>query len=254
MAPATRPQIDPDDAPLMRLGGGRWQTRDERFTIEPQSGTWVVVDGEQTDDLGMALVRGPFPSLTAAKDAIASARSSAPAASPLAERIERRRREPPAERKPTPAPTRHGTPARPASGTGGEPPAEHRAKARTVPPSTGTRDPGAGPPKDGPQEPGWITDLEPAARGRARRLIARLREDGVTDAEGLVRRDIVGGVPALAAAAIGGRLAELGADATPNEVAELLAEGRDERLGVRWRLVDGEGRPIVLENGGRRRR
>lgn len=34
-----------DDASLKRLGGGRWQTRDERFTIEPDSGTWVVVDG-----------------------------------------------------------------------------------------------------------------------------------------------------------------------------------------------------------------
>lgn len=54
------------DASLERLGGGRWQTRDERFTIEPQSGTWVVVDAEATDELGLPLVRGPFPSLTAA--------------------------------------------------------------------------------------------------------------------------------------------------------------------------------------------
>jgi hypothetical protein len=254
MARTTKLPIDPDDAPLKRLGGGRWQTRDERFTIEPQSGTWVVVDGEQTDDLGMALVRGPFPSLTAAKDAIASARSSAPAASPLAERIERRRREPPAERKPTPAPAALGKPARPASGSGGEPPAKHEATAETVPPSTATRDRRPGPARDESQEAGWITDLEPAQRGRARRLIAHLRDDGVADAEGLVRRDLVGHVPALAAAAIGGRLAELGADATPNEVAELLAEGRDERLGVRWRLVDGDGRPILLETAARRRR
>ena len=63
-----------DDAgSLKRLGGGRWQTRDERFTIEPQSGTWVLVDGEQTDDLGLPLVRGPFRSLTEA-----NARSSRP--------------------------------------------------------------------------------------------------------------------------------------------------------------------------------
>jgi hypothetical protein len=254
MARATKLPIDPDDAPLKRLGGGRWQTRDERFTIEPQSGTWVVVDGEQTDDLGMALVRGPFPSLTAAKDAIASARSSAPAASPLAERIERRRREPQAERKPTPAPTAHGKPARPASGSGGELAAKHEAKAGTVPPSTATSDRRARPARDEPEEPGWITDLEPAERGRARRLIALLRDDGVADAEGLVRRDLVGDVPALAAAAIGGRRAERGADAKPNEVAELLAEGRDERLGVRWRLVDGDGRPILLEAAARRRR
>jgi hypothetical protein len=59
-------------------------------------------------------------------------------------------------------------------------------------------------------------------------------------------------VPALAAAAIGGRLAQLNADATPNEIAELLVEGRDERLGVRWRLVDGDGRPILLDQAARR--
>src|SRR5215208_7330078 len=81
---------DDDDAPLKRLGGGRWQTRDERFTIEPQSGTWVVVDAEQTDDFGMPLVRGPFPSLTAAKAAIGTARAAEPAASPLADRVAER--------------------------------------------------------------------------------------------------------------------------------------------------------------------
>src|SRR3954463_666274 len=81
---------DDEDAPLKRLGGGRWQTRDERFTIEPQSGTWVLVDAEQTDDFGMPLVRGPFPSLTSAKDAISGARSAAPATSPLAGRLDKR--------------------------------------------------------------------------------------------------------------------------------------------------------------------
>ena len=78
---------DKDEA-LKRLGGGRWQTRDERFTIEPQSGTWVVVDAEQTDELGLALVRGPFGSLGAAKAAIAEARETEPAASPLPARAE----------------------------------------------------------------------------------------------------------------------------------------------------------------------
>lgn len=244
MARATKPPIDPDDAPLKRLGGGRWQTRDERFTIEPQSGTWVVVDAEQTDDLGMALVRGPFPSLTAAKEAIADARSSGPPASPLAKRIERRRREPRAEPEPKAAPRRQ---PRNASTT-----AAGRT-ARTATPQRETRKKEA-PQTDEAREPGWLTDLEPAERGRARRLIARLEEDGVADAEGLVRRDVIGDVPAVAAAAIGRRLEELGADATPDAVAALLADGRDERLGVRWRLVDGEGRPIVLDRGSRRRR
>ena len=72
---------------LKRLGGGRWETKDGRFAIEPQSGTWVIVDSTQTDELGLPLVRGPYPSLTAAKAAIDDARSTGPAASPLAEKI-----------------------------------------------------------------------------------------------------------------------------------------------------------------------
>ena len=75
-----------DEEGLRRLGGGRWQTRDERFTIEPQSGTWAIVDAEQTDELGLPLVRGPYPTLTAAKAAIADARGSAAPTSPLKDR------------------------------------------------------------------------------------------------------------------------------------------------------------------------
>ena len=256
MARTPKAPVDPDDAPLKRLGGGRWQTRDERFTIEPQSGTWVVVDAEQTDELGMALVRGPFPSLTAAKDAIATARTTAPAASPLADRIERRRSEP----APDPRPSR-ATKGR-ASGdeANASPPDVGR---RTEPGSAGAGPAGRSAPPDSKaatpareeaREPAWLTDLEAGQRGRARRLIERLRDDGVPDAEGLVRRDVAGGVPALAAAAIGQRLAALEAGTTPQDVAELLADGRDERLGVRWRLVDGDGRPIVLDRASRRKR
>ena len=70
----------------------------------------------------------------------------------------------------------------------------------------------------------------------------------------IVRRDLAGGVPALAAHAIAIRLAALPDDAPPADVAELLAEGRDEALGVRWRIVDGDGRPIVIERTARTRR
>jgi hypothetical protein len=92
---------------LKRLGGGRWETKDGRFTIEPQSGTWVIVDSTQADELGLPLVRGPYPSLTAAKDAIEDARSAGPAESPLAEKIERtakREKESPKEPEPPPEP------------------------------------------------------------------------------------------------------------------------------------------------------
>ena len=77
-----------DDA-LKRLGGGRWETRDGRFQIEPQSGTWVIVDTTQTNEFGLPLVRGPFPSLGAAKEAIEDARAEGPVESPLAERLEK---------------------------------------------------------------------------------------------------------------------------------------------------------------------
>ncbi len=72
---------------LTRLGGGRWETKDGRFQIEPQSGTWVIVDTTQTNEFGLPLVRGPFPSLTAAKEAIETAREQGPVESPLADRI-----------------------------------------------------------------------------------------------------------------------------------------------------------------------
>jgi hypothetical protein len=96
------------DEKLKRLGGGRWASQDGRYSVEPQSGTWVVVDNEQTDELGLPLVRGPFPTLTAAREAVQESRGAAPARSPLAERLttsakrepaKPKKAEPPAEPK-----------------------------------------------------------------------------------------------------------------------------------------------------------
>jgi hypothetical protein len=223
-----------DDSTLKRLGGGRWQTRDERFTIEPQSGTWVVVDAEQTDDLGLPLVRGPFRSLGDSKDAIAAARSSPPEASPLADRIGRQRTDP-VDRVVKPATT---------AGSAKEPAGRKRGRARPEAVTTPSKRPE---PSDEPAEPRWIAALEPEARRQARRLIARLEKAGAPDPEGMARRDIVGDVPAVAAFAIERRLSALGADTEPAAVAELLADGRDDDLGIRWRLVDDEGRPIAID-------
>ena len=44
-----------DDEKLKRLGGGRWESKDGRFSIEPQSGTWVVVDLFDAADLDVAM-------------------------------------------------------------------------------------------------------------------------------------------------------------------------------------------------------
>jgi hypothetical protein len=203
-----------EEESLRRLGGGRWQTRDERFTIEPQSGTWAIVDAEQTDELGLPLVRGPYPSLTAAKAAIADARGSAAPTSPLKER---------------PRVVAEASDASPKS-------------PKTAPKK-------ASKPKEaeGPEEPRWFRDLAPDDRRRATKLIERLTAAGADDPENLVRRDLVGEVPAIAAYAIARAVRALGDDASPADVAELLGEGRDGALGVRWRLVDDDGRPIRLE-------
>lgn len=203
------------DEGLKRLGGGRWQTRDERFTIEPQSGTWAVVDAEQTDDLGLPLVRGPFKSLTAAKAAIGEARGTDAPTSSLKERPA-----PPPEKASRDATTK---------------------PAGAKPAATKAKEP------DEPEEPRWMRDLEPADRRRAGRLMELLAKAGVADPEGMVRRDLVGDVPAVAGFAVERAIRGLGAKATPAEVADLLAEGRDSELGIRWRLVDADGRPISID-------
>ena len=213
------------DEGLKRLGGGRWQTRDERFTIEPQSGTWVVVDAEQTDELGLPLVRGPFGSLGAAKEAIAGARDAEPAASPLAARAAKLGDGPQTTSKSTSNAADEAVSAKPAKA------AKPLKPAKPEPPA----------------EPRWIGALDPAERRRANRLIERLAEAGAADPEGIARRDIVGEVPAVAAFAVAQAIAALGKDASPEAVAQLVASGRDEDLGVRWRLVDGDDRPITVD-------
>ena len=225
------------DGSLKRLGGGRWQTRDERFTIEPQSGTWVVVDARQTDDLGLALVRGPFGSLGAAKEAIAGARNAKPTESPLTARVAKLRDRP--DTRSTTAPRSK----KPAAIAG-------RADAAETPPRRTAKKAVEAEP---PSEPRWISALEPAERRRAKRLIDRLSEAGAADPEGIVRRDLVGEVPAVAAYAIAQALADLGDDAPPEKVVRLLSSGRDEDLNVRWRLVDGDDRPITIDVGAARR-
>jgi hypothetical protein len=226
-----------DDRSLKRLGGGRWQTRDERFTIEPQSGTWVLVDAEQTDDLGLALVRGPFRSLTDAKAAVDAARGAAAPESPLADRVKD------AGERPALTVTK--------ANQGKAPPAKavRATPTRAASPRTTKAE------KEPPLEPRWIAELGPRDRGRARRLIERLGEAAVRDPEGIVRQDLTGGVATVARLAAADRLAELlsvageTSDAIERAIGPLLEaldDGRDDELGVRWRLVDGDGRPIGL--------
>jgi hypothetical protein len=214
-----------DDAEaLRRLGGGRWQTRDERFTVEPQSGQWVVVDAEQTDELGLPRVRGPFSSLTRAKEAIAEARTGDTPTSPLADRIARLKRD---------------AKARPED--------ESRLPSK---PSRGTKKTGPPPLPPEPPEPNWIADLLPAGRMRARRLLEHLKREGVDDPEDLVREDLVDDKPRLASYALERDLrALIEKRANAGEIVALLTSGDDAKLDVGWRLVDQAGRPIRLRKG-----
>ncbi len=80
------------DAPdaLKRERAGTYRSADGRFTVEQSSSGWLALDGEQTDELGLPLARGPFGTLEAAKAAIADARSGAAPTSGLrAPRTER---------------------------------------------------------------------------------------------------------------------------------------------------------------------
>lgn len=223
----------PADDSLKRLGGGRWETRDGRFTIEPQSGTWVVVDSSQSDELGLPLVRGPFGSLAAAREAIEVARRSGPAESPLTERL------------------RQAGPSQPAS----TPEAAGSGRRRAGGPAPGSKAPGpppnrpepAEPPE--PPEPKWLRDLTPARRRQAARLIERLAGLGIDAAEAVARSEIADDRPALARLALERRLRALVIDdghpaaAVRAAVAAILG-GSDPELGVRWHLVDEDDRRI----------
>src|SRR5688572_16946292 len=87
MAPrAKKAAAPPDPAALKRVSAGRYATGDERFTVEQGSNGWMILDAEQTDDFGLPLVRGPFPTLDAAKAALVDARSGPAPTSDLAGR------------------------------------------------------------------------------------------------------------------------------------------------------------------------
>jgi hypothetical protein len=215
-----------DDA-LKRLGGGRWETRDGRFQIEPQSGTWVIVDTTQTDDFGLPLVRGPYPSLTAAKEAIETTRTEGPVESPLAGRLTEPKVPSPPKAAKASKTTKRSTKVEPELEPGSEPEPE----------------------PEPPPDPKWIRDLRPIDRRKAKDLIARLEGLGVTEAESVARGEISQGLPAVARLAIERQIRTAVAKARNVDVAveavvAAMTTGEDADLGVSWRVVDDRGRPI----------
>ena len=78
-------ETDPNK--LKRETAGRYVTADGRFTVEQGSGGWMIIDGEQSNELGLPLVRGPFGTLEEARDGLTEARTGEAPTSDLAGRI-----------------------------------------------------------------------------------------------------------------------------------------------------------------------
>jgi hypothetical protein len=211
---------------LKRIGGGRWETRDGRFQIEPQSGTWVIVDTTQTNEFGLPLVRGPFPSLTAAKEAIETARDEGPVTSPLAGRIGEAAK---AEPKRDTAAAKNAT--------------------READAGMAEIEPGEADEPEPEPEPAWLRSLKPVSRQRARDLIAKLESLGFEDAEAIARSEIADGEPAIVRAAIRRQIEQAtkgkrSVESAVEAVVEVLVSGEDDELDVGWGLVDQRSRPI----------
>jgi ribosomal protein S18 acetylase RimI-like enzyme len=109
---------------LKREAAGRYVSADGRFTVEQSSGRWMTVDAEETDDLGLPLVRGPFATLDEARDAIEAARTEPRPASDLASRAAARPRSKPAGARGRGA--QGAAPSRSTGGRGAKTPAKPR--------------------------------------------------------------------------------------------------------------------------------
>jgi ribosomal protein S18 acetylase RimI-like enzyme len=75
-----------DEEKLKRERAGTYRTADGRFTIEQSTTGWLLIDGEQVNELGLPLARGPFATLDEARAAIGAARSGPRPVSDLGER------------------------------------------------------------------------------------------------------------------------------------------------------------------------
>jgi hypothetical protein len=214
VSPTARSSKPKPVPPWKRAEAGVYQSSDERFSIRSEGASrWFVIDEEQHDEFGLARTVGPFDTLDAAKSAAEALRDEAPAASPLADRLAKDR-----------GPSR----------------TSKRDKAK----------PTAKEPKPPPPPPRtWIDKLEDddreAAR-HARRLIAALEGQGIEDADALVRRDITGNQPVVAARLLAREiLAAVGTATKPDSVVEavveVLSSSKVRRSLPGWELVERDG-------------
>jgi len=216
MSPAKREAAPKPIPPWKRAEAGKYRSSDERFTISSEGPSrWFITDDEEQDELGLARTVGPFDTLDDAKAAAEARRGAAPAESPLAGRI-----------------AKDGKAAKGGGAAARSKAPEPKPKAPESPPKT------------------WLDKLEDddreAAR-RARRLISALEAEGIADADSLVRRDVMGNQPVVAARLLARDiLAAVGRASKPESVIEavvdVLGASKARRGLPGWELVERDGR------------
>jgi hypothetical protein len=179
---------------------GVYRSADDRFTIEGGgAGRWFLTDAEALDELGLARTLGPYDTLDEAKGAADDQRAHAAQASPLAERLAAAKARPSATRgaRSPRAGSKDAASTREADDADAQGPTRRETAAtraaRKPPPRT------------------WIEELadeDPDAADRARGAVAALERLGIDDADGVVRRDVLGRQPAVAARLLGRSIAE----------------------------------------------
>jgi hypothetical protein len=183
MAKAAKPGKDagsgPDPDKLVRQQAGTYRTDDDRFEVREGDAGWFLVDSEQTNEFGQELIQGPFPTLKAVRAALPEARVAAPASRPAT------------------------TAKKPAAKADRGDKGDRRGKAAQTPPA--------------PPPPTWIEQLPRSEASDVRKLIAALERAGVENAEGLVRRDREGLLPAVATRLAERALEEIVDDLPPAE-------------------------------------
>jgi hypothetical protein len=68
----SQPAEDPNQ--LKRSQAGVYATADGRFEVRSSGVGWMVLDTQETDELGQPLTRGPYTTRDAARDALPEAR------------------------------------------------------------------------------------------------------------------------------------------------------------------------------------
>jgi hypothetical protein len=256
------PKPPPPPKPWVRAEAGRHRSSDDRFTLESDGGgRWFVTDAETLDELGLARTTGPFATLDAAKAGAEAARANPTEASPLAARIAEAATRP----KPAKEPASSGAATAKERAARSAPTAtpDQGAKRASKPAPEASDAPSAERPAAPPKQPRptWLDELDAGDRDRAtraRRLIAALEREGISGAEALVRRDLLGGTPAVAMRLLArdvlaalARLKDPSALQVAEAVAGVLATSPRRGGLPGWELVErdgpaGERRPLRL--------